>query len=82
MKYLIGFSESEAVNISSQTAILCGCNNITTKYWFYFFKHVDRDEWAIMVKDEDLVLLTEEEINELVEHDCLVSDGWFGSEGG
>lgn len=76
MKYLIDTLEN-LQSISSRIANERGCDGLYTIYWFGWTKHPTREEYTLLVPNEEVSLLTVGEQNLLKEQEELNLDGWF-----
>ena len=80
--YLTGFLSENLVKLRSQTeATLRGCGrhpDDITKFWQRWIKHPDRNEWALVFKDEEEKSnLSIAEIAALLSEIDMNANGWF-----
>jgi len=77
MLYLINLTEVEAKQRSKEICTARNCTENITTYWFGWFKHIERDEWALSVKEEETSFLTPEEQAILKTEEYMRADNWF-----
>lgn len=77
MNYLIFSTNQQALNRSQEICISQGCARETTTYWFAVIKNNTTNEGAIIIPEEQIYLLTEQEISELKDYQYMYDNGWF-----
>ena len=77
MIYLILPTEQKALDRSQEICISQGCTRETTTYWFEVIKNNTTNEGAIIVPEEQIYLLTQQEVQQLKDYQYMYDNGWF-----